>query len=49
MNVVLECDVVISKKLEAVCDDGEPISIHVTSVSGNKGRAIVRISCKHGV
>lgn len=48
MNMVLECDVVLSKKLEAVCENGEPISIHITSVSGNKGRAVVRMSCKDG-
>ena len=49
MNIVLECEVVLSKKFEAVCDDGEPISIHITSVNGNKGRGIIRIACKPGV
>ena len=48
MNVVLECDVVLSKKLEAICEGGEPISIQISSVSGNKGRAIIRITCKNG-
>lgn len=49
MNVVLECDVVLSKKLEAICENGEPISIHITSVYGNKGRAIMRVTCKDNV
>jgi len=49
MNAILECEVVLSKKFEAVCDDGEPIAIHIMSVSGNKGRAIVRLTCKPGV
>jgi len=49
MNVVLECDVVLSKKLEAVCENGEPISMHITSVSGNRGRAVIRITCADNV
>lgn len=49
MNVVLECDVILSKKLEAICENGEPISIHITSVYGNKGRAIMRVTCKDNV
>lgn len=48
MNVVLECEITLPKKFEAVCENGEPISIHVTSVSGNKGRAIMRMVCKNG-
>lgn len=48
MNIVLECDVVLSKKLESICEDGEPISIQISSVSGNKGKAIARITCKNG-
>jgi hypothetical protein len=48
MNVVLECDVILSKKLESICESGEPISIQINSVSGNKGRAIIRITCKDG-
>ena len=46
MNIVLECEVILSKKFEAVCEQGEPVSILITSVSGNKGRAIIRIACK---
>ena len=49
MNIVLECEVILSKKFEAICENGEPISIHVTSVSGNKGMAIVRMVCKPGI
>ena len=49
MNAVLECEITLPKKFETVCESGEPISIHVTNVSGNKGRAIMRIVCKDGV
>lgn len=49
MNVVLECDFTLPKKMEAICENGEPISIHITSVSGNKCRAIMRMVCKEGV
>ena len=49
MNIVLECDVILSKKLEAICESGEPISISISQVSGNKGRGIVRLTCKNGV
>lgn len=49
MNMVMDCDIVLSKKIEAICEDGEPISIHITSVNGNKGKAIVRLSCKNGL
>src|ERR1039457_5728273 len=49
MNIVLDCEVILSKKLEAICEQGEPISILVSSVSGNKGRSTVRITCKDGI
>lgn len=49
MNAILECDIVLSKKLEAVCDAGEPISIQVMPIAGNKGHAIVRLTCKPGI
>lgn len=49
MNIAIECEVVLSKKFEAICEAGEPISLHVASISGNKGRGILRIVCKDGV
>ena len=49
MNVVLECDFTLPKKMEAICENGEPISIHITAVSGNKCKAIMRLTCKDGV
>lgn len=49
MNIVLECEVILSKKLEAICEQGEPISISISSVSGNKARAIMRLVCKDNI
>lgn len=48
MNIALECEVTLSKKIEAICESGEPVSIFISSVSGNKGRAIMRLVCKDG-
>lgn len=48
MNIVLECEVTLSKKLEAICEQGEPLSVLISSIAGNKGRATMRVVCKDG-
>jgi len=48
MNIVMECEVTLSKKLQALCEEGEPISIHVNPVHDNKGRALIRMAAKDG-
>jgi len=49
MNLAIECDVVLSKKLEAICKDGSPLSLHIEAISGNKGRAVLHLVSKNGV
>jgi hypothetical protein len=44
MNILLECEATLSKKLEHLCDRGENITLHITGVNGNKGRALVRLT-----
>lgn len=48
MNCMLVCEVTMSKKLEKFCEEGEPVSIHVDSIKGNKGRAMIRMVVKNG-
>jgi len=44
MNMMLECEATLSKKLEHLCDKGEGISLHITGITGNKGRALIRLA-----
>jgi hypothetical protein len=46
MNIVVNCELVLSKKLEALCQQGEPIYIYVAPVGGNKAMAQLRMSVK---
>jgi hypothetical protein len=43
MNIVLECEVTLPKKLEKLCDQGEHITLHITNVSGNKGIGLMKL------
>ena len=49
MNFILECDVTLSKKMEKICEAGEPVSINISGIRGNKGRAVVRVTAPSGV
>ena len=48
MNCILMCEVTVSKKFEKFCEDGEPISIQIDTIKGNKGRAMLRMVSKSG-
>jgi hypothetical protein len=49
MNAVVTCEVVLSKKLEAMCEEGEPVSLQLNGTRGNKARGMLRIVTKPGV
>jgi len=49
MNFILECDVTLSKKMEKICENGEPVSINITGIRGNKGQGVMRITSPSGV
>ena len=49
MNCIVMCEITLSKKLEKFCESGEPVSIHLDSIRGNKGRGMMRIVVPAGV
>lgn len=48
MNLLAECEVVLSKKLEKIFEKGEPISIYIAPFRSNRSRAQIRFSAPDG-
>jgi hypothetical protein len=48
MNVIINCTVTLSKKLEKICSDS-PIFLSVANMDGNKGLGVLKIGVNSGV
>jgi len=49
MNCMVMCEITLSKKLEKFVEPGEPVSIHIDSIRGNRGRGMMRIVLPEGI
>jgi len=49
MNYVAQCAITLSKKLEKLLEEGEPISIYVQPIRKNKSVAQVRFTSRANV
>ena len=49
MNIQIRCEVTLSKKLEKICEFGEPIEVRISPVRGNKAEAFIRLVTQRGV
>ena len=49
MNIQIRCELILSKKLEKICEPGEPIEVRIGAIKGNRGEAVIRLVTKDGV
>lgn len=49
MNFIAECEVTISKKLQKIFEESEPVSIYIDPIKKNKAKAHFRFVAQNGV